>query len=71
MTKEKESKGTELPFGHEEGEVKGPAPEEWGDDADRPPADPDIPGRMLEGMVGDDGEEVKGPDPKQHPNSAR
>lgn len=67
----KEAKRLDLPFGHEEGEVKGPAIEEWGDDADRPPPQGEVAGAQLVGMMGDDGEEVKGPDPKQHPNSAR
>jgi hypothetical protein len=54
----------EMPFGHAEGEVKGPAVEHWGDDADRPPAEAPTLGAQLVGDVGDDGEAVKGPDPE-------
>lgn len=71
MTNSKESQvdPEALPFGHTEGEVKGPAVEVWGDDADRPPAQGEIAGAQLVGMVGDDGLEVKGPDPAQHRTS--
>lgn len=48
----------------EEVEVKGPDPEVWGDDADRPAPTPEVPGAQIVGMLGDDGEEVKGPDPE-------
>jgi hypothetical protein len=52
-----------------EDEVKGPDPKVWGHDKDRPaatPTDEEL-GIQREGMKGDDGEPVKGPDPKQHP----